>query len=245
MGSGFYASLTGLMTRFQALDLLAGNLANVSTTGYKAQTPFYAALDIAQGNQTPLNRAVNDYGVLGGSMIDRQPGSIQPTGNDLDLALRGPGFLVVQTKAGLRYTRNGSLRLGPKGELLTQAGDPVLGAKGLPIRLPQGQVAISPDGMISVDGTLVDRLQVADFSSTAPLMAEGDSYYSAPAGQAQPDAHPEIVQRSLEASNYSAVTGVVNLIALQRQAGLMQQALSIFYKTMDAAAAQELPIVQP
>lgn len=245
MGSGFYASLTGLMTRFQALDLLAGNLANVSTTGYKAQTPFYAALNMAQGNQSPLNRAVNDYGVLGGSMVDRQAGSIQPTGNDLDLALRGPGFFVAQTKAGLRYTRNGSFQLGPKGVLLTQAGDPVLGAKGLPIKVPQGHISISPDGVISVDGTLVDRLQVADFSSSTPMAAEGNSYYSAPADQAQPDAHPEIVQGSLEASNFNAVTGVVNLIVLQRQAGLMQQALSIFYKTMDAAAAQELPVVQP
>src|SRR5579883_355435 len=232
MNSGFYSALTGLMARFQALNLLAGNLANVSTTGYKAQVPFYEALDVAQGRAAtaPLDQAINDFGVLGGSQLDRQPGSIEHTGSSLDIALRGPGFLVAQTPAGIRYTRNGSFQLGPNGELLSASGDPILGVKG-PIRLPEGPVSISPEGLISVNGTLVDRLQVMDFPSNAP------------ANLAQPDLKPQIIQGALESSNYNAITGVVNLITLQRQADLLQRAVSIFYTIMDAAAVQQLPSV--
>ncbi|HLI35417.1 MAG TPA: flagellar hook basal-body protein [Terriglobia bacterium] len=244
MNSGFYSALTGLMARFQSLNLLAGNLANVSTTGYKAQVPFYEALDVAQGRAAtaPLNQAINDFGVLGGSQLDRQPGSIEHTGSSLDIALRGPGFLVAQTPAGIRYTRNGSLQLGSNGELLSASGDPILGAKG-PIRLPEGPVSISADGLISVNGTLVDRLQVMDFPHNAPMLAEGNSYFTAPANLAQPDLKPQIIQGALESSNYNAITGVVNLITLQRQADLLQRAVAIFYTIMDAAAVQQLPSV--
>jgi flagellar basal-body rod protein FlgF/flagellar basal-body rod protein FlgG len=128
MDSGFYAAFTGLVARTQALDVAANNLANVNTTGYKAQREFYSSLEASmkRGALSPLNRAVDDFGVLGGAAVDLQNGSLERTGNDLDVALEGPGFFVAQTKNGVRYTRNGGFHQTQSGQLVTAAGDPVI-----------------------------------------------------------------------------------------------------------------------
>ncbi len=99
MDSGSYAALTGLLAGTEALDLTANNLANISTTGYKAQREFYQSLVARLGNSnpqqlSPLNKAINDYGVLGGATVDMQSGNLERTGNDLDLAIEGSGFFV-------------------------------------------------------------------------------------------------------------------------------------------------------
>ncbi|MGO9271865.1 MAG: flagellar hook-basal body protein [Terriglobia bacterium] len=255
MGSGFYAAFSGLAAKTQELDLLASNLANVSTTGYKGQLPFYTELEASNhaARLGPLNRAINDFGILGGAAIDLSNGSIETTGNDLDVALEGSGFLTVQTSQGLRYTRNGSLKVGVNGELETQSGDLVLGQQSLgqpgvvppvPIQVPSGKVSISADGTLSHEGTVVDRLRIADFAPGTQLAAEGNSYYSAPAGSEQPAADPRVRQGAVEASNLNAVEGTVSLIELQRQTELMQNALTIFHNDFNQAAAQTLPGIQ-
>jgi len=254
MGSGFYAAFSGLAAKTQELDLLASNLANVSTNGYKGQLPFYTALEASThaARLGPLNRAINDFGILGGAAIDLSNGSIEKTGNDLDVALEGSGFLAVQTPAGVRYTRNGSLKVGVNGELETQNGDLVLGQQSLqqpagvppvPIQVPSGEVSISTDGTISHEGTVVDRLRIADFAPGTQLAAEGNSYYSAPPGSEQPAADPRLQQGAVEASNLNAVEGTVSLIELQRSTELMQNALTIFHNDFNQAAAQTLPSI--
>ncbi len=245
MGSGFYAAFSGLAARTQELDLLASNLANVSTAGYKGQLPFYTALEASThaARLGPLNRAINDFGILGGAAIDLSNGSVETTGNDLDVALEGSGFLTVKTQQGVRYTRNGSLKVGVNGDLETQSGDPVLGQQG-PIQVPSGKVAISTDGTLSHEGTVVDRLRIADFAPGTQLAAEGNSYYSAPAGSERPAADPRVHQGAVEASNLNAVQGTVSLIELQRQTELMQSALTIFHTDFNQAAAQTLPSIQ-
>src|SRR5579863_9851567 len=142
MESGYYAALTGLVSKFDALDVAANNLANVGTTGYKQQEDFYRTLTATMGNPNlgPLNLAVNNYGVLGGATTDLQSGPIQMTGNPLDIALQGKGFLVVKTATGDRYTRDGSLRVDAKGILTTQQGDPVMGL----IPKPKGKPGEGP-----------------------------------------------------------------------------------------------------
>jgi len=245
MGSGFYAAFSGLAARTQELDLLASNLANVSTAGYKGQLPFYTALEASThaARLGPLNRAINDFGILGGAAIDLSNGSVETTGNDLDVALEGSGFLTVKTQQGVRYTRNGSLKVGVNGDLETQSGDPVLGQQG-PIQVPSGKVAISTDGTLSHEGTVVDRLRIADFAPGAQLAAEGNSYYSAPAGSERPAADTRVHPGAVEASNLNAVQGTVSLIELQRQTELMQSALTIFHTDFNQAAAQTLPSIQ-
>lgn len=244
MDSGLYAAFTGLVARTEALDVAANNLSNVGTTGYKAEHEFYRAL-IASTNGarlSSLNRAVNDYGVLGGATIDLTPGSLQKTGNDLDVALEGKGFLVAQTPAGLRFTRNGNLHLGPNGKLLTAQGDAVLGDQG-PIEITGGNISISPDGTISSDGAVVAKLRLADFAPGTQLTPQGSSYFNAPNGSEHLATNPEVRQGALEASNFNAVQGAVGLIALQRHAELLRHALTIFNDDFNKSATQQLPQV--
>ena len=116
---------------------------------------FYRALDASTGNYqlTPLNQAVNDYGILGGTAVDLKTGEFQKTGNDLDLALEGEGFFTIKTKAGVRYSRNGNFHTDSAGNLLTSTGDAVMGTLG-PVQLPGGTITVSSDGTVSQGGRL-------------------------------------------------------------------------------------------
>jgi flagellar basal-body rod protein FlgF/flagellar basal-body rod protein FlgG len=230
---------------------VADNLANTATTGYKARHEFYQALAKAsEGSVDPLNNAINNYGILGGATTDLAPGSIERTGNQLDLALEGPGFLTVQTPSGVRYTRNGSLHLGVNGELLTAAGDKVLGAPPnptadpVPITLPEGPISVSANGTISSEETVVAQLNLVTFSKDTQLSPEGSMYFQAPKGTAMPATEVAVRQGSLEASNYNPVEGTVDLITVQRQAQLLERALWIFDSDFAQAATQDLPRVE-
>lgn len=250
--SGFYAAVTGLVSRTDALDLVANNLANDNTTGYKAQKEFYQALTAAENpNLSPLNKAINDYGILGGTETDLRSGSVERTGNQLDIALEGSGFLTVQTPSGISYTRNGSLHLGPNGELLTADGGKVLAvppnpkADPVPITLPAGPVTISADGTISSQGAVVAQLNLVDFPHGTQLTAQGNSYFTAPQGATQSATSAGVRQGALEASNYNPVEGTVDLVTLQRQADLLNRALAIFDSSFAQAETQDLPRIQP
>jgi hypothetical protein len=151
--SGYYAACTALKTQSSALELIANNVANINTTGYRAQLPSFESLLVEGRNSTQSNgwsRLVNQFAVLDGARLDLTEGNLQRTGNPLDLALDGPGFFAVQTKAGVLYTRDGNFRLSAKGQLTTASGDAVLGAAG-PINVPGNeQIAIGPDGTIFI-----------------------------------------------------------------------------------------------
>jgi flagellar basal-body rod protein FlgF len=244
MDSGFYAAFTGLVARTEALELAASNLANSSTTGFKAQREFYRSLMASlQGSRlSSLNQAVNNYGVLGGASTDLRTGTLERTGNDLDLALEGSGFFVIQTAAGLKYTRNGAFRIGASDRLEAATGDAVLGEQGV-IELPSGPVSISPDGTVSQKGAVVARLKLVDFTPGTSLQPEGNSLYAAPQGSERPANDPRVRQGMLEASNLNPVVGAVSLVALQRHTEMLQRALSIFHSDFNRLAAEELPRV--
>lgn len=241
MDSGYYAALTGLIAKMDALDVAASNLANVSTSGYKSQKEFYSSLTASLNGIAPvgpLNRAINDYGVLGGAVVNLDSGTLQKTGNDLDLGIEGTGFFAIQTAAGVRYTRNGNFRVDSKGRLLSSGGDPVLGEAG-PITLTSGKVSISADGTISQGGGVLARLKVVDLPA-GQLTPEGNSLYSAPKGAEKPTADPHVLQGMIEASNIDPVNGTVQLIMVQRNAEMLQKALQIFSNDFNKTAAEEI-----
>lgn len=254
MDSGYYAALTGLVAKFDALDVAANNLANVNTTGYKAQEDFYRTYSATLGSENvgPLNQAVNNYGVLGGATSNLQVGPIQITGNPLDLALQGKGFFVVKTAAGDRYTRDGAFHLDAKGVLTSQSGDPVMGlvpkpngkpGEG-PIHVPKGTIAVGPSGVVSADGSLAGQLKIVDFPKGTHLALEGDGYYSAPASAETPATDPAIKQGALESSNVDPMSAMVSLVLLQREAQMLQNAVSTFDKGFDETAIDNLATVQ-
>ena len=246
MDSGFYAACTALMARSQALDLVANNLANVSTPGFRAQHDVFRSIltGSAMFPMSGLNQAVNNYSVLGDSHLDLAQGSMEKTGNDLDLAIQGSGFFAVQTSAGPVYTRNGNFHVSPQGKLVTAQGDLVMGTTG-PIDVVGGPVSISPDGTISVNGAVAGQLKIVDFPAGTPLQSVGATYYSAPPKTEAPATDANVEQGSLEASNVNPVASAVELVTIQRYAELMQRALSMFHSDMNQVATQDLPRILP
>jgi len=246
MDSGFYAACTALMGRTQALDLVANNLANVSTPGFRAQHEVFRSV-LASSSLFPmsgLNEAVNNYSVLGGSELDFSQGNIEKTGNELDLALQGPGFFTVQSANGKVFTRNGNFHVSPKGKLVTAEGDPVLGDTGA-IDIVGGPVSVSSDGTISVNGAVAGKLKIVDFPPGTNLTNVGATYFSAPLKSEIKAPKASIQQGSLEQSNVNPVASAVELITLQRYSELMQRALSMFHTDMNQVAAQDLPRITP
>lgn len=242
MDSGFYSAFTALAARMQSLDLVANNLANANTVGYKGQQEFYRAFSASLNNSrlSPENQAINNFAMIGGAHLDMTPGSLTNTGNDTDLAIDGSGFFSVQTKAGIRYTRNGNFRMNAQRQLVDPQGNPVVGDQG-PIVLPNGKLTVSADGTISVDNAIVDKLKVVDFAPNTVVVPEGNTDFNVPAANVTPATTAQVRQGVLESSNSDPVSSAVSLIDLQRNAELVQRALSIFNTDFNQTAVQELP----
>lgn len=244
MDSGYYAACAGLAAQTQALELVAHNLANLATTGYRGEQATFRSLLTGKTavGANALNAAVNDFGVLSGSRLDLTSGSLVATGNPLDVAVAGDGFFTTQSVEGVLYSRDGSFHLTSTGQLVTSQGNAVLGELG-PVILPTGNVVISADGTISVDGNVIDKLRLAEFAPGTNLIALGNATYSAPVGSALIAADSTVRQGMLEASNVSATEGVVQLITLQRNAEMMSRALSALDGQLNQIAVQDLPKV--
>ena len=243
MESGYYAACAGLIARTDALEVAANNLANINSTGYKAQREYFKSLVQDQNaNGNPLNRAVNDFGVLGGARVDLAPGNMEGTASDLDVGIEGKGFFQVKTAAGVRYTRDGNFKLSVDGQLQNQSGDPILNAAKLPIQLTAGKVAISTDGTISVDNNVISKIGVVEIKG-GTLAPEGASNFALQGGAVTPDTTSSLRQGMLETSNLSAISASVGLIAIQRHADMLFRTLNIFHTEFNKTAAEDLPRV--
>jgi flagellar basal-body rod protein FlgF/flagellar basal-body rod protein FlgG len=232
------------MSRTQALDTIANNLANVSTAGFRASHNVFSAVLDTMGNSTlsTLNQDANDYGVLSGTQLDTSQGALVRTGNDLDLAVEGPGYFAVQTASGTVYTRGGNFRVSPQGQLITATGDPVMGDNG-PIAIVGTPVSISQDGTISANGAISGRLKLVEFPPSVQIQSAGGTYYTAPAGAAVPAKDSQVRQGMLESSNVNPVTSVVEMISAEREVETMRHVLTLFSTELDKTAAQDLPRV--
>lgn len=245
MDSGYYAAMTGLVARTQALDTAAANLANAQTPGYRAEREFFrSALLGPDALNSQLGRTVNNFGLLGGDRLNMGQGALQETGNPLDLAIEGEGFFQVQTGNGLRYTRDGSFQRSSSGQLVTSAGEPVLSSSGQAIPIPPGALTIGADGVVSVAGGIVATVGVFTFDGGAEMTPEGANRYSALQGAvAVLSKKATVHQGSIEAANQDVIQGSLDLIVMQRQAEMMQKALTIFHTDFNKIATEDLPRV--
>jgi flagellar basal-body rod protein FlgF len=242
--SGYYAACAGLGAQTQALDLVANNVANLNTAGFRGQQQTFQSLVASASGEfsNPLNRVINNFNVLGDTRTDLSSGNLQATGNSADLGIEGDGFFVAQTQAGPVLTRNGNFQISTTGQLLTQTGDAVLGEQG-PIIVPSGPLAISADGTLSVNGALVGKIRLVELAPGISPVAVGTSYYSAPDNALHPAAHSSVRQGMLESSNVNPVTAVVDLLAIQRRAEMLERAMSAFYSNFNKVAVNDLPHV--
>ncbi|MGA7848830.1 MAG: flagellar basal-body rod protein FlgF [Terriglobales bacterium] len=250
MDSGFYAACAGLRAQSLALEVAAHNLANLNTAGFRGQQTTFQSLLAVSRPMAPgllnnvLNSATNDFGVLEGTHLDMTAGNLQRTGNPLDVGIEGSGFFAIQTARGTRYTRNGSFQVSSSGQLVTAAGDlvlsnPALKEKGA-IEVPAGAVSIASDGTLSVNGAVAGRIGLVDFASGTQLASEGGTLISAPEGSAQLVSQPALRQGALESSNVNSISSVVTLIGVQRQAEMLQRAMSLFDTEFNQIASTQL-----
>lgn len=246
MDSGFYAACAGLRAQSQALEVAGHNLANLNTAGFRGQQTTFQSLMAVSRPTVPnvLNLATNNFGVLEGTHLDMTAGSLQPTGNPLDVGIEGSGFFAIWTARGTRYTRNGSFQVSSSGQLVTAAGDLVLGDPALKakggISIPAGAVAIASDGTLSVNGAVAGSLQLVEFAAGTKLTSEGGTLIAAPEGSAKPAQQSAFKQGALEASNVNSINSVVTLIGVERQAEMLQRALSLFDTEFNHIAATDL-----
>jgi flagellar basal-body rod protein FlgF/flagellar basal-body rod protein FlgG len=171
-------------------------------------------------------------------------GALQQTGNPLDLAIEGEGFFQVQTANGIRYTRDGSFHRAQSGQLVTAAGEPVLSITGKVIAIPPGEVTVGEDGSVSVAGGTVDTVGVFTFPATAQMTPEGANRYIAPQGvKPTLSKNAAVHQGEVEAANQDVIQGSLDLIVMQRQAEMMQKALTVFHTEFNKIAAEDIPRV--
>lgn len=245
MDSGYYAAMTGLVARTQALDTAAANLANAQTPGYRAEREFFRSVLLGpDALDSQLGQTVNNYGLLGGDRLSMAQGALEQTGNPLDLAIEGQGFFMVQTPQGVRYTRDGSFHRAQSGQLVTEADEPVLTAAGQTISIPPGEVSVGADGTVSVAGGAVATVGVVTFPAGTELTPEGANRYLAPKGVTPVAAKDAAIHEgALESANQDVVQGSLDLIVMQRQAEMMQKALTVFHTEFNKFATEDLPKV--
>ncbi len=218
----------GMQARMQSLDLVANNLANSSTGGYKSDGEFYtlfaseAASDDGSGNTSSVPMIQRQW-------TDFAQGLLEPTNNPLDFGLSGKGFFVVQGPSGPLYTRNGNFRFSTSGALVTGEGYPLLQQNGQPFKANTSQpLQVSREGEVSQNGKSLGSIKVAQFENPSGLTKYGANYFSNTTGKQPADASgAEIYQGKIEASNVSASHGAVRIVGLSRQFEMMQKAISI------------------
>jgi flagellar basal-body rod protein FlgF/flagellar basal-body rod protein FlgG len=245
MDSGYYAAMTGLVARTQALDIAATNLANAQTPGYRAEQEYFRSVLLGpDAEDSQLGQAVNNFGLLGGDRLNLAQGALNQTGNPLDLAIQGEGFFMVQSPNGSRYTRDGGFHRSPAGLLVTAAGEPVLSAAGKLIPVPPGEVSVGADGSLSVAGGVVATVGVYSFPAGTQLTPEGANRYVAPEGVEPALAkNAAIHQGAIEAANQDTIQGTLDMTVIQRQAEMMQKALTIFHTDFNKIATEDIPRV--
>jgi flagellar basal-body rod protein FlgF len=217
---------SGLRARMESLDLLANNIANASTSGYKADREFYSLYSAAEAQDDPLA----SMPVIERPWTDLGQGSIHATNNPLDVALTGKGFFSVNGPSGPLYTRTGNFRMAPDGKLVTSDGYPLRNTQGTAVTLESGRdIEISNDGTVRQAGQVICQLELADFASTAGLAKQGNSYFRVtdPSLSPRTPAGTAVEQGKLEDSNTGSAEGAVRLVSVMRQFEMLQKAAAL------------------
>ncbi len=224
MGRGLYALATGMVSSMQELDVTANALANANTTGYKNDAlAFDNAYNNALNARGGCGHSIGTLGVgavLKDQFVVFKAGSVQETGNSLDVAiLSDRGLFAVQTPAGVRYTRSGAFRLDQQGKLTTQTGQPILNNQQQPITIPAGsKVEINSKGAININGNPATQLGVFDGT---PKKLEGNLYQLT---NPKPFANAELKQGAIELSTVNPIDQSLSMIKVHRNMEIAQKA---------------------
>ncbi len=219
MDNAGYVGLSRHAGLIRKMTILANNVANVSTTGYRRESTIFAEHVKRLGDgDASLSIASMTH-----RYFDFSEGALNNTGNTLDVAISGEGFFRIETPRGDRITRAGAFSVNAQNELVTREGHRVLDDAGGPIALPPSftSLSISPDGSMVADGQQVARLGVFRTDSNL-LTREGDALFRAE-GAIEVVETPQLRQGAVEGSNVSAVAEIAELIEVQRAYEMGQQ----------------------
>lgn len=226
MFDGLFLATSGLLADEAWQSTLSNNLANLDTPGFKSETPIIGSFgDVLLANSASgaVIGSLSAGAGLFATVPDLTQGAIQSTGDPLDVALEGPGFMAVRTPQGVLYTRDGALGIDAAGHLVTDTGALVLDAAGQPITAGPG-ASIGADGTVSVDGKAVARIGVFALG-LGQLTEVGKGLFQA-SGTPLPDTTTTFVPGSLEASNADPVTALSQMVAAMRQFEAAEHLLS-------------------
>jgi flagellar basal-body rod protein FlgF len=212
-----------------SLELLANNLANANTSGFKSDREFYGIFR-GESEDGADDGSSASLPTIEHQWTDFSPGTIQPTGNPLDVALSGKGFLSTTGPAGTLYTRSGNMHISKSGELVSGEGFKIRSVGGGAIRVASGKpVEISTDGTVRQDGTVLGKLELVEFKSTASLRkASGSCFENVDPKNATTTAtDTEVFQGRLESSNVVVPEAAMRLVGVMRQFEMLQKAVSM------------------
>jgi flagellar basal-body rod protein FlgF len=222
---------SGMRSRTETLELVANNLANTSTPGYKADGEAYNLYfgESAWEGYLESRPAAGEMPIVERNWSDLSQGTLLETGNVNDVALASPGFFVAQTSSGPLYTRGGHFGVSKSGVLQTREGYPVLAIGGQPIHLDASKpFVISQTGEISQDGSPVAMLQIVDTDKVDALTKRGGTYFAvSPSANTAAVQDPQVLQGKIESSNVESSYAAVKLVGVLRQFEMMQRAVRI------------------
>jgi flagellar basal-body rod protein FlgF len=246
MSDGIYSALSGAIAQERNLTVVANNVANVNTTGFKADKTVFAEFMNQAQKKLPAAPALQ-YAQVDRLSMDTSSGSLKQTGRSLDVGLQGEGYFTLETPKGDRYTRSGSFVLDRDGILRTTSGNAVLREVKKPaspidrrVKVPEGtrEVAINPSGQVMADGLEIGKLQLARFNSQDELLRDGLTTFVA-----KPGVTPQAValtttteQGYLESANVNAVSGMNELIVVNRSFEALQKVIDTFRELDDRTA---------
>ena len=248
MNSGIYPAVSGSLAAMRKMDVISNNLANINTPGYKRDKLTFEGVLAGNVNPPaapqsmtadPLMQKENIY-------IDYSSGAISQSGNPLDLALDGDGFIAVTTPEGTAYTRQGNFRTSADGTLVTMDGYPVQGTerdkqgKAAPIKIKGNRVEIDSKGNVIVDSTPAGTISVVDFKKPYTLNKSGASLFVPSDPQATPQPGKALVRQGfIEGSNVDSIGEMVQMIETNRYFEACSKVIKGF-DDIAAKAANEL-----
>lgn len=200
----------------QEMDAIANNVANANTTAYKAdRVTFNAYLSRPLGTSA-MNAMI--FPQMAAPYRETKEGTIGATGNPLDVAIRGSGYMAVSTPQGERYTRNGHLGIDVSGQLVSAGGQPILDDNSRPITIPQGAgaITISTDGSISAGEQRLGKIRLVSFADPQVLKRIGGGLYTAGSATPQPAQNVQVAQYSLEGANIEPVMEMTRMMEVAR-----------------------------
>ncbi len=226
MDNGIYVALSKQLAQFRQMAVIANNIANAETTGYGTEKMLFDDYLVPEGNKRKV-AFTQDYN----THRNLEQGKMKQTGNQLDMAIMGKGYFVVDTPNGPRYTRAGNFQIDGNGILVTPEGYPVLGEGGEQIQFQEEdtKVEIREEGFIIVDGEDRGRIEVVDIPNEQLMEKVGKSLYKTDQA-ALPIENPVVAQGVLEGSNVEPVIEITDMMMTMRRVGNTSQFIDTSYE---------------